>query len=666
MLGYRSSFTVDLNDSLEINAASAVDVLLREGFTWLRKKGLREIDDLVPLSEHALPNGDKVIHTIGRTAAGAHYGRLIYFDRPQPAGQFVTSLLVGLDPNGRTLAPKVVVDIDVPPDPRREGQPCWANRPKLIQQFLETYTCLDGRMQLRDQPQWLSHGDGVEALVDHLQDPHRRGLVIVCAEDGTVAKSDWTRILQDITAETSGQALVVVLDQESTSHFNDLVSSAHHIKAYCPRTFKRSVDVDDPRDALRHRTLSAKRMLESQPRFLRRMYGRICREQVNMVGLEKFTRRLDFITGREMDMANKQPSAVVVVPETAEPALQAGKLSLLIPTIEAVPSDTLIAPSASADARHENLAQSVMPASSSATAEDPARVDALARAESAEKQVMELERHVRALEASEVSLRAALDQANSAIRNLEEQRELTALEHDEVLQEVSADHAAKIEDLQLEMRHLEEEKRMEGKARRQAEYRLEQARRLLHESGVDVGHTRELPEDPYDQEVSEWDELQVFGPECFQNLILPVDWGPALDLADHDPAGQWLAYTWDALVFLDEYCAYRLSAEGRDFRGGIREYLSGGAPAGKHLISADRYRPNESNSVKVRKKMSDERCFRVSPEVDASGQLFMCKHLVIQTRGSISPRLYFEDRTADLGKIVVGYIGRHLKNTKTC
>ena len=43
----------------------------------------------------------------------------------------------------------------------------------------------------------------------------------------------------------------------------------------------------------------------------------------------------------------------------------------------------------------------------------------------------------------------------------------------------------------------------------------------------------------------------------------------------------------------------------------------------------------------------------------------MLAHIEIQNFKSVSPRLYFEDRTGDLGKVVIGYIGRHLTNTKS-
>ena len=49
MLGYRTTFAVDIAKSAGIEAESAIDTLLREGFDWLRKKKkLQGLDDLEP------------------------------------------------------------------------------------------------------------------------------------------------------------------------------------------------------------------------------------------------------------------------------------------------------------------------------------------------------------------------------------------------------------------------------------------------------------------------------------------------------------------------------------------------------------------------------------------------------------------------------------------
>ena len=83
-----------------------------------------------------------------------------------------------------------------------------------------------------------------------------------------------------------------------------------------------------------------------------------------------------------------------------------------------------------------------------------------------------------------------------------------------------------------------------------------------------------------------------------------------------------------------------------------------------------RYKPTESETVENRQRYRKERTFPVPeqvPDRDDNGRLYMDRHFVIATAGIVSPRLYFHDATdvPDYGKVVVGYIGRHLTNGQT-
>lgn len=643
MLGYRSAFTVDLDASVGIAEDNAVDALLGEGFRWLRKdKRLRGIDDLEPLREQTFSNGARAIYIRG-ARADIEYGKLIYFDPPQDAGQWVTSLLIGFDHGTKNSRPMIALDIDVPPDPRADGRPMWSNRPKLIQRLLQSYACVDSRMRLVDEPTWLKEGDGVNDFISDLQDEQRRGLIIACAEDKTVDQREWDRILRTITAETAGQASVVILDSASTEMYNSLVSPGHRLAPYSPRTFRLSVDIDDPADGLRHRTLAARTMLEKDRAQLQRMYGRICREHGNAVPLSKFLRRLDVTTGWELDVANRPASAVVDVPAVRMP--------------ENVPSIEIHAVPAVSDE-----AQSVVVESLSS---DVGHNEADARVEHLNERIVELESALARRDSLETELREALDKANTVIRSLEEERDEVRITAREEAAEAEIKFGAQIDDLKLEMMVMDEESRSREKSLRACQYQLEQARKLLGDAGIDASGTWSEPEDKYIQELEEWEEIIDFGDEKFPNLILACDWEATRSIAAQDSGGLWFQTTWDILAMLDEYCNFRKTPEGKGFNGGIRQYLDGGAPAGARLVKGDRFRANESDTVKNSKKMGAERRFSVPKEVDPSGACTMLAHFVIQTRGSISPRLYFADRTNDLGKVVVGYIGKHLTNTKT-
>jgi hypothetical protein len=61
----------------------------------------------------------------------------------------------------------------------------------------------------------------------------------------------------------------------------------------------------------------------------------------------------------------------------------------------------------------------------------------------------------------------------------------------------------------------------------------------------------------------------------------------------------------------------------------------------------------------------DERVFRVPTSVSPSGTATMEAHIRISSEGTVSPRMHFLDALAATGKIYVGYLGPHLRNTLT-
>lgn len=268
------------------------------------------------------------------------------------------------------------------------------------------------------------------------------------------------------------------------------------------------------------------------------------------------------------------------------------------------------------------------------------------------------------LQTADALLRDLLQRANSSIQRLEQAIDDNIVDHNEIVQEMESRHKEELESQQFEWLIKDEEARNSSDKVRSLTYQLDEARRLLIENGLDVSSSRGAPERRYVQELGQWEEIQEFGEEKFPNLIFTCDWKKMMYIAERDESGAWLSQTWQSLAMLDDYCEFRRTEEGKEFLGGLREYLKGGY-GGSWAISADRYRANESDIVKGSKKYAPERIFNVPKEVDPSGKATMYSHIVIQTKGTVSPRIYFRDCVQQLGKIVVGYIGRHPRNTMT-
>lgn len=649
MLGYRSSFSVELDPQLGLDREKAVDVLLGEGFAWMRnQKGVKNVEDLEPLHEQKFPEGDRAIYTRNRTGAGVDYAKLIYFDAPRGGEQWVTSLLVGFDTTDDRAKPAVAIEIDSPSDPKNEEKPHWTARPKLVQRILEAYSCSEHGLAIGAKPTYLREGEGVRGLIEGMADPHRSSLVIICAEDGTVDPTHWQKIMAKLTAEAIGQASVYVLDKVSTREFNANVSKGHQVSPYSPRTFRPPIDPEDPQDGLRHRVLSAQRLIHSTTPHLSRMYGRLCREHANAQNVGKFLRRLDVVTARELDQATHPESSAVelpVVPIVAEPATSVSQVRCSqqkdnINTIENRDHLRDIRQySARESAKAEQLIYLI-------------------------NEVNELQSERDRLQSTDAQLRDSLQRANSSIKKLEQTIEDNIVEYHEKLREMESRHKTELEGQKLEWLLKDEEARSSSDKVRSLTYQLDEARRLLIENGVDASSSRGAPECRYVQELEEWEEIELFGKDKFPNLVFTCDWKKMMYIAERDESGTWLSQTWQSLAMLDDYCEFRRSEKGEKFPGGLREYLKGGYGEA-WAISADRYRANESDTVKGSKKYAPERIFDVPEEVDPSGKATMCSHIVIQTKGVVSPRIYFQDCIQQIGKIVIGYIGKHPRNTMT-
>ena len=611
MLGYRSSFSVELDSQLGLDREKAVDALLGEGFAWMRsQKGVKSVENLEPLHEKRFPGGDRAIYIRSRTGAGVDYAKLIYFDAPRGDEQWVTSLLIGFDVTDDRAKPTVAIEIDSPPDPKNEGKPHWTARPKLVQRILEAYSCSEHGLVMGAKPTYLRGGEGVNALIEGMTDSRRRSLVIICAEDGTVNPTYWQKIMTELTAQTIGQASVYVLDKVSAEEFNASVSNGHQISPYSPRTFRPPIDPTDPQDGLRHRVLSAQRLIQSTAPYLSRMYGRLCREHTNTQPIGKFLRRLDVVTARELDRATYQRNNAVELPTNP---IAPGSETIVLETSLIGEQSKVTSIEKRNHVRNE-LQDSVTESVKSEQLVDLLNENAKLRAERDQ------------LQAADAMLRDLLKRANSSIQKLEQTIDDNIVDHNEIVQEMESRHKEELESQQFEWLIKDEEARNSSDKVRSLTYQLDEARRLLIKNGLDASSSRGAPEPRYVQELGQWEEIQEFGEEKFPNLIFTCDWKKMMYIAERDESGAWLSQTWQSLAMLDDYCEFRRTEEG---------------------------------------KYAPERIFDVPKEVDPSGKATMCSHIVIQTKGTVSPRIYFRDCVQQLGKIVIGYIGRHPRNTMT-
>ncbi|MFI6967266.1 hypothetical protein [Streptomyces sp. NPDC050255] len=145
----------------------------------------------------------------------------------------------------------------------------------------------------------------------------------------------------------------------------------------------------------------------------------------------------------------------------------------------------------------------------------------------------------------------------------------------------------------------------------------------------------------------------------FDGVLVTADKARALELDEGARARVWAAKAWNALRALDSYA--HAAREG--FNGSFYQHCTtdrSGAVTWPHKQYA------AAETEVTMSKWGRERIFPVPREVDASKRSQMQAHLKLGSKGSTSPRIYILDDTQGVTrKIIVGYIGPHLTNTKT-
>ncbi len=144
----------------------------------------------------------------------------------------------------------------------------------------------------------------------------------------------------------------------------------------------------------------------------------------------------------------------------------------------------------------------------------------------------------------------------------------------------------------------------------------------------------------------------------FPHLLLTADPAEALALDESLHAPAWAARAWSGLRFLDDY------ARAQDFDGNVEAFCKFGAASvlwsPKHLAITE--------TKATMDRWGSERVFPVPAYVHTAKKIQMKAHLKIGNEGKTAPRVHFHDATRVAGhppKIIIGYIGKHLTNTKT-
>ncbi|GHF01268.1 hypothetical protein GCM10017786_37870 [Amycolatopsis deserti] len=148
--------------------------------------------------------------------------------------------------------------------------------------------------------------------------------------------------------------------------------------------------------------------------------------------------------------------------------------------------------------------------------------------------------------------------------------------------------------------------------------------------------------------------------EEWSNVSFTGEVDKLLELDQYDESGGWAGKIWDIFGALNDYAQAILEQK---FTGGVHLYLTD-TPPGCRSYSATRHAPDESEDV-TNNPYYRLRMLPVPLDVSPDGEVFMGAHFKIAQYGMISPRLHYYNDVRATGRVYVGYIGKHLRTSRT-
>ena len=586
-----------------------------------------------------------------------------------------------------------VVWIEVTPPRDFEGD---AKPPRLVRDLISEGHCNDRGMPLSESLQSISDDRQVEELIGWIRDERRRASVVVAApltdgsgEGDLVAKCRWKEILGSLTKDSLGCASYFLLTPDAYRQFRERIGEECVMPRGSLRTYLLGFRPDDPTDRFRHRVLSAATLLrgydEKNKRFRPELSAIIARTPCEYLwekGLDKELRRAQApldkkrLTVPTFYQLRKATESAELLDERVRQRV-AESLSVLsheaVLPVEESSKPELVKPEGAAPGAH------VSDGSGSAVVAEPAPQ----RSESPHLAWYEpLRRLIRRflpsfsprtpadLTSGVMALSSGLDSMNRTYEELSSERDKLSgeLQAAKELLDGAADDSEEIrtlkedyDNLDRELSEAQEERENLARRNQYLEWKVK------NPGATDV--ERDFVEEQLDARptcMSEFFDRMTLGSfDTVTNYVVLSDPdGMMEDILKLDAlaSSRYAAEFWNYVLVLRDYMRAR---EAGDFAGGnVHDYLAN-PPEGYRTCSAARHKSNESETVKGNEKMRRERTRPVPREVDPSGEIEMWAHFAPTHCDQNAPRMYYYADTKTTGKVYIGYIGRHLTNTRT-
>ncbi|QEW04631.1 hypothetical protein [Microbacterium lushaniae] len=624
-IGYRAILCLAPDE----DAVAVAESQLR---SWLSEKKNRrssaaELADWDGPGVHDLGGGSELVVVHAAESLDQSRRRLYRLREQNRHGVWTVSLYAISAPQARRYTQSLVIEagVDDVPTPTAVTR---VDTPRLARQILETTNTRDGDTPLYGVPLVIRSSD-IEEVWQSIVDPARTASVIVAPALDGAHLDRWRQIVTSLTKQSVGVATTFVMDPEATELLAMRLPPSHRVERGVVRTFAPQVDLDSAADSIRHRMLG--------PATLARAIDGT-RVATPLVNRHAESTRLRFIQ-RDLPPDVRRSLEILARADLVSERAQEVRRRIAQPTPSSVPEPTLDeVPSSLERNREAAIEPGLM-----------TRLRALLKRWIGSEKVSEVavERLDSLLTASAAELSVATEQIDGAIADIEmkdaELRELRSS-----AEELSFDLAVSDEQL----RSLERE--------------VQILRRRLVEADLatqtHVEPVESIWNPPYDiaeliARITPGDEAHL----AVSRVVFTGDVDRALEIDVREKTPRYAYAFWDYIHVLYDYAEGKV--DGR-ITSGLHAYLKADALDG-HKCPPDRHAPTESDSVLNRPEWRAERVLPVPQEVSNTGKVLMDAHFKPTWRDSFAPRMHYFDDTARTGKIYIGYIGRHLKNTKS-
>jgi hypothetical protein len=513
--------------------------------------------------------------------------------------------------------------------------------PNIVRQLLETVEVHDGLTPLHATPV-IVRGPDVDDLLSVILDPARNVAVVVAGALPGVDIDPWRDALESLLRESRGVATGYVLTPAAQTELARRLPDSHAVEPTSIRTFAPQVDLDDPADGLRHRTLGPRTLARHVQKtskgikvggYLPRAHARTARQRFLDRPLPSdLTRTLRILSREELHLRQlprpetAQPGAAAVAGALAELQTAQGTLTEAFQGWDGVERR---APRL--DVVELGVAQY-------------ARVSLLLAdlgADGLEESKLE------AAEASLARLRSDAQATEHFLSDLEAlEGERNELRGDLELQELfTVDEAQARRVAEAQVRALRREV-----AELQRKLRAAQ----VYDLYVDTSE-EPIEDEPDDVEGIVDLLLPASGSKISQYVVFTGDPGKAAEVDLRDGQRRHRGDLWEQVLVLYAYARTK-------YLGNLQNYLEDETVTTRK-VTLRRFAKSESESVMTNSKMSAQRLLPVPTAVDPAGRVYMWSHFKPPRADMFAPRLHFFDDTKNTGKVFIGYIGRHLETT---